>query len=191
MNRRIVIKNLAFIIGGAALLPSCLKSNDGASIHLNHLHFDGGQEKLMSDICETIIPKTNTPGAKDLKLHLFVLMMVDDCYKRKDQQAFMIGLNDFKDIVEKKYRQSFSDLDNKQREAVLNGIEKNGNIHIHGGKRQKTHNISPINVFYGGVKQHTIIGYTTSQYFMTKQIVYELIPGRYNAHFPAKKLIAV
>ena len=175
-------------MGGAVLLPSCLKSNDSASIHLAHLHINGSQESLISDICETIIPKTNAPGSKDLKLHLFVLKMVDDCYKKKDQLAFITGLNDFKDLVEKKYNQSFSDLDINEREAVLTGIEKSGNIQVHGGKRQKTHDTSPLNVFYGSVKQQTLTGYTTSQFFMTKQVVYELIPGRYNAHFPAKKL---
>jgi hypothetical protein len=41
------------------------------------------------------------------------------------------------------------------------------------------------------VKDQTVFGYTTSKYFMTKQIVYELVPGRYNAYFPVKKHAAV
>src|ERR1700693_5168461 len=106
MNRRTVIKNLALVIGGAALLPSCLRHNGGPSIHLKHLNISADQENLIGDVCETIIPKTDTPGAKGLNLHLFVLKMLDDCYKKKDQQAFMAGLVEFTDLVKKRYNKT-------------------------------------------------------------------------------------
>jgi hypothetical protein len=195
MNRRTVIKNLALVIGGAALLPSCLRNSGGPSVHLKHLTINADQEKLIGDVCETIIPKTSTPGAKDLNLHLFVLKMLDDCYKKKDQQAFMAGLTAFTDLVKKKYDQSFGDLSVKDKEAVLTEIEKSAKTQGHNNqpqgrnvKPQKELDPLPINAFYWAVKQQTILGYTTSQFFMTKEIVYELIPGRYNAHFPVKNL---
>jgi hypothetical protein len=195
MNRRTVIKNLALVIGGAALLPSCMKNNGGPSIHLKHLNISVDQENLIGDVCETIIPKTNTPGAKDLNLHLFVLKMLDDCYKKKDQQAFMAGLVEFNDLVKKKYNKSFSDLSAKDREALLTEIEGNAKKQGHNGqpkgrnaKPQKNLDQLPLNAFYWAVKQQTLFGYTTSQYFMTKEIVYELVPGRYNAHYPVKIL---
>jgi hypothetical protein len=195
MNRRTVIKNLALVIGGAALLPSCIKNNGGSSIHLKHLNISADQESLIGDVCETIIPKTNTPGAKDLNLHLFVLKMLDDCYKKKDQQAFMAGLVEFNNLVKKKYNKSFSDLSVKDREALLTEIEGNAKKQRHNGqpqgrnaKPQKNLDPLPLNAFYWAVKQQTLFGYTTSQYFMTKEIVYELVPGRYNAHYPVKNL---
>ena len=108
MNRRTLIKNLALVIGSATMLPSCLKGNKSASVHLKNLPISGDQEILLSDICETIIPKTTTPGSKDLNLHLFVMKMVDDCYKKKDQQAFIVGMGQFTDDdVKKKYNKSF------------------------------------------------------------------------------------
>jgi hypothetical protein len=191
MNRRTVIKNLALVIGGAALLPSCIKGNSSASIPLKHLTLNGDQENLIGDICETIIPKTTTPGSKDLKLHLFVLKMVDDCYKKKDQQAFITGLGQFTDLVQKKYSKSFSDLSVAEREAMLNSIDKGFKPKVKGDTGKPPKDVPPLNVFYGAIKQQTLTGYTTSQYFMTKQIVYELVPGRYNAHFPAKNLKTV
>ncbi|MDB4903356.1 MAG: hypothetical protein JWQ63_2637 [Mucilaginibacter sp.] len=205
MNRRTVIKNLALVIGGAALLPSCMKNNGGLSIHFKHLNISADQENLIGDICETIIPKTNTPGAKDLNLHLFVLKMLDDCYKKKDQQAFMVGLNQFNDMVKKKYNNSFSDLSVKEREDVLTALDKSSKSAADPSKSikpvrdsqksldvaKKKPDVPPLNFFYGAIKQQTIFGYTNSKYFMTKQIVYELVPGRYNAHFPVKNLKTV
>jgi hypothetical protein len=184
MHRRTVIKNLALIIGGAALLPACMQEKGKASIALKNVEISADQEKLIGDMAETIIPKTNTPGAKDLNLHLFVLKMLDDCYKKADQQAFMSGMAQFTDAVKKKYDNTFAGLSTKQREEMLLSIEKD--------KDPKSISIpAELKTFYGIVKGQTVNGYTNSQYFMTKQVIYELVPGRYNAHFPYKQKQAV
>jgi len=195
MDRRTVIKNLALVIGGATLLPSCFKGDSGNYIALKHINITADQEKLVSDICETIIPKTNVPGSKELNLHVFVLKMLDDCYKKKDQQAIMKGMDEFSALVQKKYSQSFSDLSIKDREAVLTGIENSQKPKTGGSKPparrfrpQKDLQVPPLDAFYWAIKQQTIFAYTTSQFFMTKEIVYELVPGRYNPHFPVKNL---
>jgi len=180
MHRRIAIKNLALIIGGAALLPSCVHENGKASIKLTNLDISADQEKLIGDMAETIIPKTNTPGAKDLQLHLFVLKMVDDCATKKDQQSFMTGMAQFNDYVRKRYSNSFSNCTVKQREQILLDIEKDKD------PKSSTYP-AELKTFYGAVKGQTVNGYTTSKYFMTKQLVYELVPGRYNAFYPVKQ----
>jgi hypothetical protein len=205
MNRRTVIKNLALIIGGTTLLPSCLHQDGSSYVRLKHIDINAGHQKLIADIADTIIPKTNTPGAKDLNLHLFVLKMLDDCYTKKDQQAFLVGLGQFNDMVNKKYNSSFSDLSAKDRENILTALEKSIRPAKDPQKAIKPVNdsgksietpkkkpdVPPLNLFYGAIKQQTIFGYTNSQYFMTKQVVYELVPGRYNAHYPVKDIKAV
>jgi hypothetical protein len=195
MNRRTVIKNLALVLGSAALLPSCLHSKPENLVNLKRISLDADQQKTIADMCETIIPKTNTPGALDLNLHLFTLKMLDDCYSKKDQQKITAGLAEFNDLVKKKYDRSFSDLSAKDKEAVLTGIENSAKEQSkitkpqgRSIKPQKELDTPPLTAFYWAVKQQTLFGYTTSQYFMTKQVVYELIPGRYNAHFPVSKL---
>jgi hypothetical protein len=196
MDRRTVIKNLALVIGGAVLLPSCIKGS-GNYIPLKHINITADQEKLIADICETIIPKTNIPGAKDLNLHVFVLKMLDDCYNKKDQQAIMKGMDEFNAMVQKRHNQSFSDLAVNDREAVLTGIEESQKKAAGAkpqGRRfrpQKNMQVPPLDAFYWAMKQQTIFAYTTSQFFMTKQIVYELVPGRYNPHYPVKNLKTV
>jgi hypothetical protein len=180
MHRRTVIKNLALIIGGAALLPACMQVKGKASIALKNIDISADQEKLIGDISETIIPKTNTPGSKDLSLHLFVLKMLDDCYKKEDQQLFITGMGQFTDAVKKKYDKPFADLTTKQREEMLLTIDQDKDS-------KNTVNSKELKVFYGIIKGQTVNGYTNSQYFMTKQVVYELVPGRYNARFPYKQ----
>ena len=175
MDRRAAIRNLALVIGSAAVLPACTPHHPVA--HYQNFDVNYDQQSLLGDMSETIIPKTTTPGAKDLSLHLFVLKMVDDCSKKKDQQDFMTGMDQFTALTKKMYGSSFSDLSRKNREALLNSFEDKKNDHP-----------KEANIFYGTVKGLTVFGYTTSKYFMTQQVIYELVPGRYNAFYPVSKL---
>jgi hypothetical protein len=177
MDRRTAIQNLALVIGGAVLLPHCTTQNP--IVHYKHFDINLDQQTLITGMAETIIPKTATPGATDLNLYAFIIKMVDDCATKKDQEAFLKGMVEFKDIPQKMYNKSFADCSDKEREAVLNTFEKKDNTYS-----------KDLQTFYGTVKGLTTFGYTESKYFMTKQVVYELVPGRYNAWFPVKNLKA-
>ncbi|NVM62938.1 hypothetical protein FHW88_001214 [Mucilaginibacter sp. SG538B] len=203
MDRRTVIKNLALIIGGAALLPACSQDKAKSKVALKNIDITADQEQLIGDVSETFIPKTTTPGAKDLLLHLFVLKMVDDCYKKEDQQAFVTGMGHFADQSQKLYSKTFDQLDTKTREEFLLDIEKEGKAEEEAARKNSDKKdaapatppagkYSPeLKKFYSIVKRQTINGYTNSKYFMTKEVIYELVPGRYNAHFPYKQKQAV
>jgi hypothetical protein len=191
MNRRTVLKNLALVIGGTVLLPSCLRKDGTSYYQLKHVTIESDQQDMIADMAETIIPKTNIPGAKDLNLPAFMLKMIDDCYDKKTQQAFVAGLKVFNDRVQQKYHQSFSDLSVKDREAVLLDIEnsaKKPNVQGRNPVPHKGMEGDPLMAFYGGVKQQTLFAYTTSQFFMTKEVFYDMVPGRYIVHYPVSKL---
>ncbi len=174
MDRRIAIKNLALVLGGATLFPKDLLAGNVTLIKLNNLQVNPAQEKLLADVAETIIPKTTTPGARDMGLHLFVLTMVDDCYGKNDQQQFMTGLDQFKTIAAKKNPKAFALWPAAQREAFLLSIE------------QKNDYPQEMNRFYHITKDKVVQGYTQSKLFMTKVIPYELIPSRYLVDVPVK-----
>jgi hypothetical protein len=167
MDRRTAIRNLALVIGGAALLPACTEHNPIA--HFKHFDISFDQQKLITDMAETIIPKTNTPGATDLNLYGFVMKMLDD----------LKGMGEFGDIPKKLFNKSFADCSKKEKEDVLKSFEKKDNGYS-----------KDLLAFYNTVKGLTVFGYTESKYFMTKEIVYELVPGRYNAYYPVKNLKA-
>jgi hypothetical protein len=172
MERRLVIKQVLILAGGLALLPSCLREEGKASIKLQHLSISLEEENLLADIAETIIPGTKTPGARELKLHLFVLKMLDDCYEETDQKLFMKGLSAFKDQTHEQFGKSFGKLAVHQREALLTATGKSASREL--------------SAFYKIMKDKTIDGYLNSKYVMTNLIIYELVPGRYNGYFPVK-----
>ncbi|MBS1596963.1 MAG: gluconate 2-dehydrogenase subunit 3 family protein [Bacteroidetes bacterium] len=174
MNRRTVIKNFLVFSAGATLIPSCMHEETKSSILLKNIKINGDQEKMISELSEAIIPKTDTPGAKDLSSHLFVLMMVDDCATKEDQQKFMAGMNQFEALAKKDYGNSFATCTSSQKNELLKKIEN---------KKEVSEKISS---FYATTKRLTIQSFTSSQYFLTKVQVYEMIPGRYHGCVPVK-----
>ena len=176
---------MALILGGSVVLPSCLHDDKGKPVvELKHLKLDAGQENIVNNLTEAILPKTDTPGAKDLGINLFVFKMIDDCMGKEQHGDFITGLKGFNKAAKKALGKPFNECTDKERTAFVNGMEQHS-------KDQKYPDKEKAMAFYRTVKGQTVFGYTTSQYFMTKQIVYELVPGRYNAYFPVKKQAAV
>lgn len=156
-------------------MPSCLNES-AKTIHLKHFDISQDQVDLVSSVAETIIPKTDTPGATDLGLQHFVLKMVDDCTPKDTQQDFLKGADQLESRSKKLYGKSFALCSKQQREAMLNNIEQHPESV---SKEEKT--------FFKTAKGFTVFGYTYSKFFMTKELVYELVPGRYNGYFPVNK----
>jgi hypothetical protein len=176
MQRRTAIKQLAFACGALLLIPSCMQDKSKAPFLLKKISIDSDQEKLIAELAETIIPKTDTPGAKDVSAHLFALMMVDDCYKQEDQQKFIAGLEAFHVKSKKEFSKPFVNCTQDERERFLTDID---------GKKSGDDNLD---YFYATVKKLTIQGYTTSKYFLTKVQVYQLIPGHFSGCVPVKNV---
>lgn len=175
MQRRTSLKNLLIIAGGTLLLPSCVLEDTTASIPLDHLQLTAKGEELLAEIAETLIPKTDTPGAKELGIHQFVAVMVDDCYDKETQAQFMIGLKEIDMLSDQHFSKLFTALTSLQREELLYKIENN----------EIGENVLP---FYNLTKRLTIQGYVKSEYVMSNLLVYQLVPGRYHGSFPVKDI---
>jgi gluconate 2-dehydrogenase subunit 3-like protein len=177
MKRRAAIRDLLIMAGGITMLPSCLNSSGKASLALNNIQISAEQERLMAEIAETIIPETDTPGAKEVGSHLFVLKMVDDCYAKEDQEKFVAGLNELNKRTKKRFQNSFVDCTDEQRAQMLLSIENKEDF--------------PPEVFdfYTIMKQRTLQGYLTSKYVLTNITKYEMIPSvPYNGYYPLKNI---
>jgi hypothetical protein len=103
INRRIALKQLGFITAGVALLPGCVReATKSVSVQLKNIHINGNQEAVLAEIAETLIPTTDTPGAKAMNVQQFILRMVDDCQPAESQKDFEKGLAEFEQAGDKK-----------------------------------------------------------------------------------------
>ncbi len=177
MKRRAALKDLVIIAGGITLLPSCLHHPGKASIALKNLDISADQERLLAEIASTIIPQTDTPGAREMGSHLFVLKMLDDCYEKDVQQKFIQGLYQLENSTKKRFGNSFVNCTVDQKEKVLQGVENKESYH------------AQVYDFYKIMKERTIQGYLTSKYVLLNIEKYELIPSvKYNGYYRIKNI---
>lgn len=173
-NRRVAIQQLLFICAGTVLLPSCLQNNEKASIPLKKISISADQEKMLAGLVETILPKTDSPGAKDLSAHLFALKMVDDCFPKANQEKFELGMKGFEKFAKEKSGKSLVDCNVQQKNAIVADLDS---------KRNDDANLS---FFYQSVKRLTIQAYSTSQFYLTNIRGYKMIPGKFQGCVPLK-----
>jgi len=168
MDRRSAIRCSLAVTAGIFLLPSCLQEKRKSTVALKNLDISEEQESLLADLSEAIIPKTSSPGSKDIASHLFALIMVDDCYDPDRQKKFISGLTQFESITKAKFGSLFAKCTQLQKAELLKAMES------------KTGISEDALSFYNSMKKLTIQSFTTSQYFLTKVHVYELVPARFH-----------
>ncbi len=120
----------------------------------------------LSEIVETIIPETNTPGAKSLAIDKLIERIVKDCYQKPAQVQFIEGIRLVNELSKKNHNKLFADCPTEQRLAVLLQMS----VSEDAGQKN----------FYDIVRQMTIKGYTSSEYFMTKIEHFEFAPARFH-----------
>jgi Gluconate 2-dehydrogenase subunit 3 len=173
-NRRVAIQQLLLIWAGVALLPSCLEKDQKVSIPLKLIRITPDDENMLAELAETILPKTDTPGARDLAAHLFALKMVDDCYTKTNQDKYIQGMKDFESFVMKKTGKSFTENNATERQAIVAQLDQ-----------QKSAD-SGMAFFYQSTKKLTVQAYTTCEYYLTKIRGYKMIPGKFQGCIPLK-----
>ena len=173
MDRRKALQNITLLVGAGALagtmaLPGCKSAPKKAE--------DLSQEDtiaFMDEIAETIIPKTDTPGAKEAAVGAFMAVMVQDTYTKEDQQRFIDGLNKINQASENEFKKEFMNLTAEQRTALLTKIDKEaGEYNTNREEGSPPH-------YFTYFKDLTVLGYFTSEPGATKALRYVSVPGRF------------
>jgi len=167
INRRSVIKYFVLISAGTIFLPSCKNDNKKNSAAFKNIPIDEDQQATLAEIAETIIPATDTPGAKEVSAHIFALQMLNDCYDQNDRDKFIKGMKQFEDNVEKKYKKTFTECSVSEREAIV------------AAANSQMDKEDDDTFFFKTLKQLTVRAYTNSKYYLTNVEVYRLVPGKY------------
>ena len=75
--------------------------------------------ELISDLAETIIPETDSPGAKQAGVGKFIIRMVRDCTNASSQHNFLEGLNDIQEYSDDVYHKPFSSCNQSEKDKAI------------------------------------------------------------------------
>lgn len=196
MDRRELLKMIAVVTGGAVIggelfLTGC---KTGAKADAG---FTASNISLLDEIAETIIPATNTPGAKAAKVGEFMKVMVTDCYTQAQQDAFMKGISTIDEACKKMHRKPFMDCTPEQRNSFLVSLEKEAKEFNKEAeekdkpqreefekKGRKYDFVASPRHYYTMMKQLTLLGFFTSKTGMTETLRHIPVPGKYDGAFP-------
>lgn len=180
MNRREAVQSLSLlfggsIIGGSAFLSGC-KTSTG-----NDMVFSQEDIAYLNEIAETILPATNTPGAKAANVGQFMTVMVNDTYTPADQKIFHAGMKKLNDEAEKAHSSDFMKLDAAKRSELLIKLDEEQKTYAKSKKKEDP------NHYFTMMKQLTLLGYFTSEIGSKQARRYIETPGRYDGCVPYTK----
>ncbi len=171
IKRRSALSKIAAGIAGVVSLPAW--TNGWSPASLNHFRYlSRGEEEFLEAITDTIIPKTETPGAKELGVHHLIQKIIKDCYEEAAQNAIRSGIMLTDAVAIGDYGDGFTKLSPAQRLKVL--------------KKMSTSDYADQKSFISSIKRLTIDGYMRSEYVMTNITKCEFAPNRSYGCVPVK-----
>lgn len=189
MNRRDALSRVALILGGTVVganiflegcKPGDKKSEEDKSGKVAPL-FAATDADYLDEIAETIIPATDTPGAKAAKVGTFMTVMVTDCYPEADQKVFTEGMKKLDEASKKKNSKSFMDSSAEERKSLLIEIDKEAKDYMASKKKEDPKH------YFRMLKELTLLGYFTSEPGATQALRYVAVPGKYEGCVAYKK----
>ncbi len=181
IDRREALRKTALLMGAAVSASALTGILQGckAAPELTYKpdFFTEDQARLISEVAEIIIPKTDTPGAKDAGVPGFIDQMLKECYKKEDQDEYLKGLAEFDAAAKAAYGDTFNECDAKQQtEFVLAQ-------HADAIAKSKA-DPSMKRPFILATKELTLLGFFTSEPGATQVLQYEAVPGSYKGCIP-------
>lgn len=220
MNRRDAVSRVALLLGatviGADFFLSGCKLSNKEEKKGNALDFTKDDIAYLNEIAETIIPTTDTPGAKAANVGEFMTVMVRDSYDEKQQKSFIAGIRKIEESSEKKFSKGYMKLTPEQRTELLKEWDADMKKFMseEKGSRELKKEIEKLKKdtantdtarlkelqaklneekksegphFFMLMKQLTMLGYFTSEIGMKQAQRYDPVPGKFIGDYPYKK----
>jgi glucoside 3-dehydrogenase (cytochrome c) hitch-hiker subunit len=184
MNRREALSRVTLILGGTVLgaelfLAGC--KNTDNKIGVAGINFSNDDIAYLNEVAETILPATDSPGAKEAKVGDFMTVIVRDCYDEKNQKIFLDGMQKLNEASKKKNGKSFMDSSPEQRHDLLVDLDKEQKEYTASMKEGDPKH------YFRMIKELTLWGYFTSEPGANKALRYVAVPGKYEGCVPYKK----
>lgn len=191
MDRRSALKKAGVLAGSAVAIPSlfsllqsCKSEN---RLDWQPLFFTETEAKTISVLVDTILPRTDTPGALDVKSDMFIDKVIAKTYNEEGQKKMRSELAAFNSDCKKNFGGTFLELNASDREKVLQAAEKNSGKFSPGVWGTAVGKQEPIG-FYRSIKSMAIWAYFSSEEIGKNVLAYDPVPGTFEPCIPVSEV---
>ena len=124
---------------------------------------------MLEALVDTVLPATDTPGAKRARVQVFVDLALRDCYTPDEQRIFTTGLDALVADCAKTHGRPFEACSPAERHALLAPLDAASYKPDTGARGS----------FVRILKDFTLVGFFTSRIGATQVLAYEKVPGGY------------
>jgi hypothetical protein len=196
MDRRDLLKMIMATTGVALVGGNALAYEMTSQVPLSNTIFTPDDVILFNEIAEVVLPRTDTPGAKDANVGLMALILANDCYTKRERDTLVKGLKSLNEQSQKDYSSPYLLLNAQQKTVFVTQLDIDAKAY---NNKQDIHYLSVtpydrnskddklLPHYFTLIKQLTLFSFFTSKEGATKVLRYEAIPGKYNGDLPYKK----
>ena len=175
LTRREAIKRTAAMLG-IALTPSLIagiaraQTNRAAGAADAPKYLNAKQASIAGAVAERILPRTDTPGARDVGVPAFLDLMYGEFMTPEEKQTFARGLDEVESASRATHQRDFAQVSPEQQDKILHAIAEASQA------KEKT--------FFHLMKDLTLLGYFTSEEVGRNVTHYDPIPGKFQGCIP-------
>ena len=193
MNRREFLQCAAVMVSGMTASQLGLALSDAQRAHLatapnynagKASYLSAAQRRILAAACETIIPRSDTPGAIDAGVPNFIELMVSDWFNATERAIFDAGMIDLETRIPQQYGMAFDRLTAPAQRDILEALESAASDHPwyeFGNVQRDFISDAP---FICQLKELTIWGFFTSERGAKEVLRYNPMPMQFDGHLP-------
>jgi hypothetical protein len=191
MNRRDALRKTGMLAGSAVAIPSLFSLLQSCSqtprLNWTPIFLDENQASFISSFVDTILPKTETPGALDVKTDIFLDLVYAKTYGPEAQEKVKGDIDQFNADCKTKFGKVFAELSAEDKAACLKDQEANTATFNRGVWGTAVGEQKPVG-FYRQLKSQVLWGYFSSEEIGKNVLNYDPIPGEYLGCIPVSEV---
>lgn len=191
MNRRDALRKTGLLAGSAVAAPSLFSLLQACSqtprLGWIPQFLNEDQAQFISSFVDTILPKTETPGALDVKTDMFLDLVYAKTYSPEGQAKVKADIDQFNANCKANYGKVFAELTVEDQTACLKNHEANTATFNRGVWGTAVGEQKPV-AFYRQLKSQAMWGYFSSEEIGKNVLSYDPIPGEYKGCIPVSEV---
>lgn len=191
MDRRKALQKTGLFAGATILMPSMLSLLQSCKketrLDWEPEFFTEEEAKTVAMLVGMILPRTDTPGALDVKCDMFIDKVIAKTYDKIGQDKIRVEIAGFNAEATEKYGAIFYEISEADRIGMLKEAEASSPKFNPGVWGTPVGDQQPVG-FYRSMKSMAIWAYFTSEEIGKNVLSYDPIPGNYDPCKPVSEV---